>query len=386
LNDFFTVLNSKDSSINEHTTNKVRVTVGRGSSVFEVALLVNDSLGGDSGWGSSVGNTIAELVDGSSFMATSQSQVVVRAIDGDVTKVSLGKKFHRFEDSVITTFFSGGFEREVGVATRPIPITLDRLRFEGNVNVEFFTDSGQQISGNPELIATLKTFNGTNLELPLTGEDFGIKTRNLDTSSQTASHVGFSNISTDGVGGTDWAVVLSLRMSKTTSGETDGPSVGGTFVLKKDIFLLKTEPGLLINSLVKGFLSIVSKVGFSGGLEIRVICFTKNQISFFFSISAFVVSKRIGTEENRLEDDFRALSGGLSSGRTIVVPGGEVFDLVTDLGDAHGLGSQIETRTTDPDVFGNGSFVFSGESVESGCEFSKTGFHIEGRNSYFDLV
>jgi len=132
-------------------------------------------------------------------------------------------------------------------------------------------------------------------------------------------------------------------MSEAASGETNGPSVGGTFVLKKDVFLFETKPGLFINSVFKGFFSKVSKVGLSRGLEIRVIGFTKNQISFFFSISAFVVSERVRTEEDWLQNDFRALSGGLSGGRTIIVPDGEVFNLVTDLGDTHGLGSQIET-------------------------------------------
>jgi len=130
---------------------------------------------------------------------------------------------------------------------------------------------------------------------------------------------------------------LALRMSKTALGETNGPSVGGTFVLEKDVFLFETKPGLLINSFIKSLFGIISEVGFGRGLEIRVIGFTKNQISLFLSISAFVVSERVRTEEDWLENDFRALSGGLAGGRTIIVPDGEVFDLVTDLGDTHGL-------------------------------------------------
>jgi len=203
LDDFFTMLDSEDSSVNKHTTNEVRVAVGRRSSVFEVALLINDSLGGDSGGGASVGNTIAELVDGSGFVTASQSQVVVRTIDSDMSHVSLGEKFHRLEDSVVTAFLSCGLEREVGVTARTVPVALDRLGFEGNIDVELFADSGQQVSGNPELITALETFNGADLELPLTGEDFGVETRNLDTSSQTASHMSLSNISADGIGGSD---------------------------------------------------------------------------------------------------------------------------------------------------------------------------------------
>jgi len=304
LDYFFTVLNSKDSSIDEHTTNKVRITVGRRSSIFKVALLFHDSLSGDSSRSTSVTNTIAELVNRSSFMSTSQSQIVIRSVDGDMGKMSLGEEFHGFKDSVITTFVSGGFEREVGVATRTVPITLNRLGFESNINIVFFTDSGQKISCNPELIATLETFNGSNLEFPLTGEDFSIETRDLDASSKTASHVSFSNVSTDSIGRTNGAVVLALRMSETTSGETNRPSVGGTFVLKENVFLLETEPGLLINSLIESFSGIVSKVALGRGLEIRVVGFAKNQIRFFLSIRASIVSERIRAEKDWLKNNF----------------------------------------------------------------------------------
>jgi len=126
-------------------------------------------------------------------------------------------------------------------------------------------------------------------------------------------------------------------MGKTALGETNGPSVGGTFMLKEDVFLFKTEPGLFINSFIESLFGIVSEIGLGGGLEIRVISFAKNQISFFLSIGAFIMSKRIRTEEDGLENNFGALSGSLSSGRTIIVPGREIFDLVTDLGDTHGL-------------------------------------------------
>ena len=77
-----------------------------------------------------------------------------------------------------------------------------------------------------------------------------------------------------------------------------------------------------------------------------------------------------------MKDDFRALSGGLAGGRTIVVPSGEVFDLVANLGDTHGLGSQIEARTADPDVLGDGCVVFGSKTIESGSKLSKAGFHV----------
>jgi len=133
-------------------------------------------------------------------MVSSQSEVVLRSIDSNVLGVSFSEELHGFKDSVITTILSSRFEGEVSVATRTVPITLNRLRLEGDINVVFFTNPFQDISSNPELVTSLESFNGSNLEFPLSGEDFGVETGDLDTSSKAAPHMGFSNISTNSVG------------------------------------------------------------------------------------------------------------------------------------------------------------------------------------------
>jgi len=48
LDDFITVLDSKDGGINQHRTNQIGVHISRGSSVFEITFLVQSGLGGDS--------------------------------------------------------------------------------------------------------------------------------------------------------------------------------------------------------------------------------------------------------------------------------------------------------------------------------------------------
>ena len=70
-------------------------------------------------------------------------------------------------------------------------------------------------------------------------------------------------------------------MSETTSGETDGPSIGCTFVLKEDVFLFETEPGLFFSGFFKDLSGIVSEVGFSRGFIVRVVCLTKYKVCFF---------------------------------------------------------------------------------------------------------
>jgi len=168
---------------------------------------------------------------------------------------------------------------------------------------------------------------------------------------------------------------LTLRIGKTTFGETYGPLVVSSFMLEKDVLLLKTEPWLLIKSGFENLLGIVSEVSLGGSDKVRGVGFTENQVGSFGSFATRVMSEGVRAVEDGLEDDFGAFSGGLTSGRTIVVPDREVFNLSDGLGNTHGLGSKVEARTADPDVFGNGGVVLSREAVESGSVLVEAGFH-----------
>ena len=80
------------------------------------------------------------------------------------------------------------------------------------------------------------------MELPLRGHDFRIDTRDLDTGVQASLVVGFNDITAEDLAGTDTAVVWSLRSRKAVLGPAVWPVVGA----KEGVFLLETEPGLML--------------------------------------------------------------------------------------------------------------------------------------------
>ena len=102
-------------------------------------------------------------------------------------------------------------------------------------------------------------------------------------------------------------------MSETTLRETDGP-LEGTFMLKKNVFLFPSEPGVLgLNGIgLKDLSGKVSEVALSRGLEIIQESLTQDKDGGV--IFSGGVSERIITEEDRSEDDFGVLSGGLQGG------------------------------------------------------------------------
>ena len=89
---------------------------------------------------------------------------------------------------------------------------------------------------------TLNTLTGADLELPLRGHDFGVDTRNFDTSKQAGLVVSFYDITAKDLVGADAAVVWPLRTRETVLGPAIGPAIGA----EEGILLLQTEPGLVV--------------------------------------------------------------------------------------------------------------------------------------------
>jgi len=95
------------------------------------------------------------------------------------------------------------------------------------------------------VVTTFDTFGDTNLILPLSWGNFGVKTSELNSGIETSSKVSFSDGSSEYGEVTDTTVVSSLRVRESTSGPSKGPSVGGTSSNEEEIFLFDTEPGIM---------------------------------------------------------------------------------------------------------------------------------------------
>ncbi|EIE78938.1 hypothetical protein RO3G_03643 [Rhizopus delemar RA 99-880] len=213
---------------------------------------------GNTNRGTTVGNTIAELINTTSFVSTSQTLFVVFTIDSNVFSVTQGHLFNSLFNSNNTTFLTHFFSREVCVATSAIPITLDRLRVDRNNDAKVFRDTFEKVTSSPEFITHADTFTGTNLEFELTRSDFSIDTRDVDASVQTGTVVSFDDVATKDLTGTYTTVVFTLRFGETML----GPTVGLTGLgIKEHVFLFHTEPRLGVSISVHHLLAVVAVIG-----------------------------------------------------------------------------------------------------------------------------
>ena len=67
------------------------------------------------------------------------------------------------------------------MAASTIPVTGDRLRVETDDNTEVLGNAPQEETCHPKLIAHFNPFTWSNLELPLSRHDFGVRARYFNT-------------------------------------------------------------------------------------------------------------------------------------------------------------------------------------------------------------
>jgi hypothetical protein len=70
----------------------------------------------------------------------------------------------------------------VGVAAATVPVALDRLGLKRHVEAMVLSNTDQQVSSHPQLIACLNALAWANLELPLSREHFAVDSSQLNTS------------------------------------------------------------------------------------------------------------------------------------------------------------------------------------------------------------
>jgi hypothetical protein len=166
---------SVHARVYEHAAHYVRVDVGTGPSVLDVALA--SGVGGrcwDAEGGRSVTNTVGEFVDCLSIEGSSQSVLVIVAVHGDVISVLSCELFHHLVDVFhATVACTHSLRREVCVATRATP-ALEELGGEGNGHVEVLSDAQKNVARDPVMVSNGDSLDGTNLVLPLSGEGFSV--------------------------------------------------------------------------------------------------------------------------------------------------------------------------------------------------------------------
>ena len=129
-----------------------------------------------------------------SLMATSETEVVVLAVDGDVLVVTLAQLLDRRLDVLHSSGLTHSLGGVVGVASGAVPVTLERLGVEGDLDAPLLGDADEEVAGHPEVVPHGDALARPNLELPLRGHDFGVDTGDVDACIQAGAVVSFDQV------------------------------------------------------------------------------------------------------------------------------------------------------------------------------------------------
>lgn len=188
----------------------VRIGVGGGTTVLKVAVALLSSLAGNADRGTTVGDAVAELVDGAGLVAAGETELVVLAVLLDALEVVGLKLLDGSLDvghAALDTHLLGG---EVGVQTGTVPVAGDGLGVPRDLGAEVLGDAGKEEASDPELVTHVDADAGADLELPLSGHDLGVGARDADTGIETGLVVSLDNVTLDDLASANTAVVRTL--------------------------------------------------------------------------------------------------------------------------------------------------------------------------------
>lgn len=151
------VVNGGTYSLNDDTSDLVGAGVTGRTAVFEITLAVLGRLAGNTDAATTVGDTVAELVDIPGLMTAGETLLVALSVDGDVFDVTRLQLLHAGLDDLHTALGTHRLRRHVGVKTGSVPLTLDGLGLEGDADTELLGDTVQHKPGHPQLVTHYKT-------------------------------------------------------------------------------------------------------------------------------------------------------------------------------------------------------------------------------------
>jgi hypothetical protein len=246
---------------------------------------------------------------------SSQSVFVTFAVQEDVGIVHLGHTGHAFlDDVVITAVFSALFGGEVGVAARSVPVSQHGLGFIVHIDAELFTNTAQDVLGQPHVVTTLDTFGDTDLVFPLARSNFAIDTSDLESGVDHATVGTVNDVSTDGIGGSHAAVVLALRFRETIFGEAERTGEVAALLLGHEELLFDTEPGVVFFGFFHDLVGDGSEVATGRSHLVVNVGLAQCQEG------VAVLSERVFDHADGLEPDFGVTSDGLLARGAVIGP------------------------------------------------------------------
>lgn len=147
-----------------------------------------------------------------SLMATSQPQVVILSVHGDVLGMPLRQLLDSGLDRLHASRLTHLLGRVVGVAASTVPFALEGLGVEGDLDTPLLGDADEEVAGHPEVVTHGDTLARTDLELPLRGHDLGVDTADVDTGVEAGTVVGLDEVTTENLSGSYKAKMIRKRL------------------------------------------------------------------------------------------------------------------------------------------------------------------------------
>lgn len=177
--------------------NGIRTNVGSRATVLEVAVALSCDVARDTDRGTAVGDTRGESADVARLVPTGQPHLVVFTVDGDVFEMLLRQLFDGILDGLHSSGLAHGLGRVVGVATSAVPLALERLGMEGDLDTPLFGDTDEEEASHPEVVTHGDALAGSDLELPLGRHDLGVDSGDVDASIEASAVVGLDQVTSE---------------------------------------------------------------------------------------------------------------------------------------------------------------------------------------------
>jgi hypothetical protein len=221
--------------------------LGVRTTILEVTLvlIVHETVR-DTDRSASISDSITELVDRLSLVETSEAEVIVWSVDGDVLVLELVECRHELLEVFFATLLAHELGREVAVHSGAVPVHIlaQRLAVELHIDAVLLADSHENIAGEPDFVGGFLGALTEDLEFPLTLGHLGIDTLMVDSHLEADIKVLLDDVAgdiTDCVEA-DSAVEPALPFG----GEAALGEAKRCAILIKEILLLESEPSVRV--------------------------------------------------------------------------------------------------------------------------------------------
>ena len=198
----------------------------------------------------------------------------------------------------------------------------------------------QQPTGDVHVVADFGDADWSDLELPLTGHHFGVRSGDLDAGVEAGLCVLLDNVTADNATGTNAAVVRTLRGGEAAAGREPEWAAIET---QHRVLLLEPEPHVVSGEFFSRHCSGCTRVG-------RVRLHVRGQVDLTHHEHVPTATDRIRAGEDGLEHAVRLVASGLVGRRTVEPPDRHFgYVILNDLGLVAEHGCWLSS--IEPDVF-----------------------------------